>query len=165
MRTWCHGRRHLPPERGRRYAMAGIVLGVFALTLALAGCGGAQAGGGERVGSVSPGAGQGAGEDGAAAVSSANWIGPLVKIQGTIYLLSDEPPVTEDRLAGVIARVERKLDHEQDVQDGDSNFLDAGTPIYALQGVDVAEAVAAEYQGRFVVLRPNLHPGETGTLR
>ncbi|GAB6876655.1 hypothetical protein [Thermaerobacter litoralis] len=144
--------------------MAAVVLAAVALSLVLAGCGGAQVGGDGRGGGT-PGAGQGAGEEGTAAVSSASWIGPLVKIQGTIYLLSDEPPVTEERLAGVIARVERKLDHEQDVQDGDSNFLDAGTPIYALQGVDVAEAVAAEYQGRFVVLRPNLDPGETGTLR
>lgn len=100
-----------------------------------------------------------------AAVSSATWVGPPVKVNGTIYLLSKEPPVEARRLGAVVAQVERLLTMETDVRNGDSNFLPEGTKIYAIQGVDVAEAVAAGYPGRYVVLKPNLSPGEIGSVR
>jgi|GEM_PF-4166426 len=142
-----------------------VVALLFVVTLFLAACGGAAATRGEvdygRSSTHERGDGRGTG----AAVSSASWIGPLVKVNGTIYLLSKEPPVEPDRLGDVVAQVERMLDGKGDVRDGDSNFLPEGTKIYSIQGMDVAEAVAVSYQGRYVVLKPNLSPGEIGTVK
>lgn len=148
-------------QKLRAIALMGSLLTV---TVMLAACGGRVTTGGSLVSGPStenqvvshPGSG--------AVASSATWVGPLVKVHGTIYLLSKEPPVEVRRLDAVVARVKRTVSMETGLQDGDSNFLPVGSKIYAIQGVDVAEAVAAEYQGQYVLLKPNLRPGAIGSV-
>lgn len=138
---------------------------LLVVALSLVACGGPAAGGEEAGYGTSSVHEQGDNPGTGRAVSSASWIGPLVRLNGTIYVLSKEPPVEPDRLGEFVARGKRRLDVETGVWDGDSNFLPEGTRINAIQGLSVAEAVVARYQDRYVVLKPNLSPGGIGTVK
>lgn len=154
--------------RNRRSALLWVL--VLAAVLVMAGCGGqdaaGQAGGSQDVEPRNP---PRAGEpheagSGGAVVSSAAWVGPLVKVNGTIYILSREAPLSEGELGEPVGRVERTLNMEATPEAGDSNFLAKGTTIYSIEGRSIEEAVAAEYEGRLLVLKPDLGPGEIGFM-
>lgn len=134
----------------QRYAWRWRVAAAVAAALLLAGCGGVN-----RQGEVR-------GAPGGSAAAA--WVGPLVKLDGRIYVLSKEPPIDAGRLGPELGRVARRLDREGDLRDGDSNFLPAGTPVYAIRGVDPAEAVAVPHAGAYRVLRTGLGPEGVGTL-
>ncbi|MBI2873985.1 MAG: hypothetical protein HYY09_02765 [Firmicutes bacterium] len=102
-------------------------------------------------------------EDQTPIVSGTAWVGPLVKLNGTIYILSKES-LSKDQVGTTVGSVRRQLEMETDLQDGDSNFLPPATKLYSVIGRTANEALAIQTKGEYRVLKPGLGPGEIGYL-
>ena len=66
------------------------------------------------------------------------------------------PTIQESDLGPVVARVKFKVagnvcDPNYRLKDGDAAFLDAGTPIYQINGQPAIEQLAARFDGRILV--------------
>lgn len=110
---------------------------------------------------------------------------PGVVLDGRFYGLADEFVPAAAPLGPQFATVLRRIDcssgywlnentHVDDhcpLNDGDSNFLDAGTPIYRLEGVLPSERLAVHEHGSWHVLKASFgsvcsgtSPAQPGTL-
>lgn len=89
-----------------------------------------------------------------------DWVN-FIEVGPTQYVAGPESPspLQESDLGPVYAHVKFKVsgnvcDPTYRVKDGDAAFLDAGTPIYQVNGQPPGEQLAARFNGQIVVYKP-----------
>lgn len=88
-----------------------------------------------------------------------DWVN-FIEVGSTQYVAGLQPPIVlqESDLGRVYAHVKFKVsgnvcDPGYRLKDGDAAFLDAGTPIYQVNGHPPGEELAARFSGQIVVYR------------
>jgi hypothetical protein len=86
-----------------------------------------------------------------------DWVN-FIQVGSTQYVAGQQPPkpLQESDLGAVYAHVKFKVsgnvcDPNYRLKDGDAAFLDAGTPIYQINGQPAIERLAARFDGRILV--------------
>jgi len=86
-----------------------------------------------------------------------DWVN-FVQVGSTQYVAKQQPPtpLQQSDLGAVYAHVKFKVsgnvcDPNYRLKDGDAAFLDAGTPIYQINGQPAIEQLAARSDGRILV--------------
>jgi hypothetical protein len=86
-----------------------------------------------------------------------DWVN-FIQVGSTQYVAGQQPltPPQESDLGAVYAHVKFKVsgnvcDPNYRLKDGDAAFLDAGTPIYQINGQPAIERLAARFDGRILV--------------
>ncbi len=86
-----------------------------------------------------------------------DWVN-FVQVGSTQYVAKQQPPtpLQQSDLGAVYAHVKFKVsgnvcDPNYRLKDGDAAFLDAGTPIYQINGQPAIEQLAARFDGRILV--------------
>jgi hypothetical protein len=88
-----------------------------------------------------------------------DWVN-FIQVGSTQYVAGPQAPavIQESDLGPVYAHVKFKVsgnvcDPNYRLKDGDAAFLDAGTPIYQVNGQPPGEQLAARFNGQIVVYR------------
>ncbi len=87
-----------------------------------------------------------------------DWVN-FIQVGSTQYVAAPPPTVLQESdLGPVYAHVKFKVsgivcDPNYRLKDGDAAFLDAGTPVYEVNGYPTSEQLAARFNGRIVVYR------------
>ena len=88
-----------------------------------------------------------------------DWVN-FIQVGSTQYVAGEQPPTAlqEGDLGPAYAHVKFKVsgnvcDPNYRLKDGDAAFLDAGTPIYQVNGQPPTEELAARFNGRIVVYK------------
>jgi hypothetical protein len=86
-----------------------------------------------------------------------DWVN-FIQVGSTQYVAGQQPPtpLQESDLGAVYAHVKFKVsgnvcDPNYRLKDGDAAFLDAGTPIYQINGQPAIEQLAARFDGGILV--------------
>jgi hypothetical protein len=88
-----------------------------------------------------------------------DWVN-FIEVGSTQYVAGEQPSTAlrESDLGPVYAHVKFRVsgnvcDPNYQLKDGDAAFLDAGTPIYQVNGQPPGEQLAARFNGQIVVYR------------
>ena len=110
----------------------------------------------------------GACQSGPACNTAIDWVN-FIQVGSTEYVAGQQGNVAlqESDLGPVYAHVKFKVsgnvcDPSYHLKDGDSAFLDSGTPIYQVPGFPTSERVAARFNGSIIVYLANL-PASQGS--
>lgn len=84
-------------------------------------------------------------------ISSASWAGMFIRMNDKFYWKTLEV-VPEANLGDVLLEIQRSVSNEGDpLRSGDSNLLEAGAQVRAIQGSDPQDRVAAQIGDTWVV--------------
>lgn len=83
--------------------------------------------------------------------SSHSWAFQFIKYNGVNYIVKEEE-VESSILGAKIDEVKYYLDNEQDSKDLSSNYYQAGTDFFEIEGVDISKAIAVKEKDKMIKL-------------